>query len=78
MTSDLKGISLLVFAIALFLGACSEITHDRDFADPVAGSTVDFNYKSVRDGRIRTLHEMSYEVEVNGNFALTKTTSRVD
>ena len=78
MTSDTKGKSLLIFAIALFLGACSENTHDTDFADPVAGSTVDFDYISVRDGRIRTLHEIMYEVEVSGDFAITKSTSRVD
>jgi len=75
MTSDTQAKSLLIFAIALFLGACSENTHDRDFADHVAGSPVDFNYISVRDGRIQTLHEIRVEVKVSGDFTLTKSTS---
>ena len=69
---------LLIFALAIFLGACSEKTDDLDYADRVEAPTVDFNYISAGDGRIRTLHNIKYEVEVNGGFDVTKSKNRVD
>ena len=69
---------LLIFALAIFLGACSEKTDDLDYADRVEAPTVDFNYISAGDGRIRTLHDIKYEVEVNGGFDVTKSKNRVD
>ena len=54
---------LQIFAVAFFLSSCSDKTGDTDYTDPVVTPTVDFNYISVSDGRIRTLHDIRYEVE---------------
>jgi hypothetical protein len=74
---SVNGKSLRVLVISLFLVACSEHQDDiRDTDDPPP--TVDFQYISVRDGRIRTLHDLRYEIAVTGNFDVTESINRID
>ena len=78
MISYVNAKSLQIFAVALFLSSCSDKTDDTDYVDHVVTPIVDFNYISVSDGRIRTLHEIRYEVEVTDGFDVTEPKNRVD
>ena len=70
--------SLQIFSATIFLCSCSDKTDGTDYADQFMTPAVDFNYISVNDGRIRTSHEIRYEVEVTGGFDVTEPKNRVD
>ena len=76
MVDNLNGKLLQIFVAALFLSSCSDKTDDADYDDVTP--TVDFNYISVSDGRIRTSHDIRYEVEVTDGFDVTEPKNRVD
>ncbi len=78
MISNANAKLLQILAVALFLSACSDKADDTDYADHVVAPAVDFNYISVSNGRIRTLHEIGYEVDLTDGFHVTKPKNRVD
>jgi hypothetical protein len=66
-----------VLIATAFLAACSESREDPMKTDHGKPDLIDFEYISVRDGQVHTLHELRYAVSVDGDFKVTKPKSRV-
>lgn len=78
MISDMRGILVLVPVALICLAACSERSDEAIDATDITVPIPSFTYISVRDGRVRTLHELKYEITVLGDFLITEPKSRVD
>ena len=78
VVGDMRGVLVLVPVAVSCLAACSELpdhsADGKDFAVPGP----DFNYISVSNGKVRTLHELKYEIAVAGELLITEPISRVD
>lgn len=78
MIGDMRGVLVLVPVAVFCLAACSGLPNhsadDKGFVVPGP----DFNYISVSNGKVRTLHELKYEIAVAGDFAVTEPKNRVD
>ena len=78
MIRDARRKWLLTILAVLILSSCSKNSVENENSGHVATPTVDFNYISARDGRLRTLHDIKYEVAVTDDFELTESNSRVE
>ena len=78
MIGDAKEKLVLALAAVFSLCSCLEVPDNADDTDLVEAPRIDFNYVSVSGGRIRTLHELKYEVATTGNFHVTEPKNRVE
>ncbi len=78
MIGDMRGVLVLVPVAVFCLAACSELPNESADGKDYAVPGPDFTYISVSNGRIRTLHQLEYEIAVAGDFSITEPKSRVD
>ena len=69
---------LFPVAAVLLLAACSDQSNEPADGDDRAVPGPDFNYISVSDNRVRTLHELKYEIAIAGDFSITEPINRID
>jgi hypothetical protein len=72
-----REILVYILATTSFLIACSESADDRIVVDRGQPSQLDFEYISVRDEKIYTLHGLKYAVSMDGDFKVTMPINRV-
>jgi hypothetical protein len=69
---------LCVATASVFLLACSDSSTTAENTVVDATPSVDFNYISVSDNRIQTLHDIQIEVSATDGFRATEPKNRVD
>ena len=79
VTIDVRtALVLLPMAAVFLLAACSDRPNKSADGNDLAVPGPDFNYISVSDGRVRTLHELKYEISIAGDFSITEPKNRID
>lgn len=69
---------LCVVTASVFLLACSDSSTTAENIVVDATPSVDFNYISVSDNRIQTLHDIQFEISASVGFRATEPKNRVD
>jgi hypothetical protein len=74
----MREVIVLVPMVLFCLAACSELPNESADEKDLPVPEPDFNYISVSNGSVRTLHDLTYEITVAGDFSITEPKSRVE
>jgi len=78
MIGDAGRILVPIMVVIFVLGSCSQFGDESINVDHVSAPGLDFDYISISDNRIRTLHNLKYEVAMTRDFVVIKPKNRVD
>jgi len=71
-------ILIVIVTSALFLGSCTKRPEELNDDDNLVPTEHDFEFISVKGGKIYTLHALKYVISVTGDFKVTNPKNRID